>query len=301
MLAQQGHGEDTSTQGLPEAKAAVKLNAQHCVFGYEHDNSTVTSACIMAAKDGKAKLATSQTLLVGDSTVGQRSIYIIQFMLKVNATASLAVHGRGGCPISGKHNYWGCPECIPPSGSPEVICSNSLRNCRRMADVLLGSDISFRNIIVSNHWKQYLAQPDQLQLLLAALGKLQKASSAKGGLLFIIGDAPEHRGVSACPAKLNPDDLRSMIEKRCFATFVPEKETWKINSFLKLFASRHENVFYFDELQSLCWGGSCRLYSRTGHRLYVDSVHLSAEGALHIFDAEMSQRGIPVGLEDIFR
>jgi hypothetical protein len=141
--------------------------------------------------------------------------------------------------------------------------------------------------VIAAAWSGYDRRSPEF---LDALSDLLREMSMRGQKVVLIGNAPI---LASFDARCQEKALRFPF-KHCDTRDVPlADEVTHINVKLRKLAIDVPGVSYFDGNTHLCPEGLCKLLTATGQPRFIDSSHLSVQGATELGRKVLATQGLP--------
>ncbi|WP_100656479.1 acyltransferase family protein [Alteromonas flava] len=168
--------------------------------------------------------------------------------------------------------------CPPLLSSPtEFIPPNREASCVESLEYMSKEVMQYDIIIISAAWINYINTTGHF---LDDFFSTVDAIRERGGSVIILGHVPHVRGFDrTC---LEKSILLNTVECNKETKVEMLSEISNINSDLMRFASKNEDVEYFDIVEFICENGVCSSSDKDGIPLYFDASHLSLSGSWRI-------------------
>jgi peptidoglycan/LPS O-acetylase OafA/YrhL len=296
------------SKGSPLQADALKWQSQVRSGGCMHDwyrtELFVEEKCRVRISNMKVEKK-ADIFIIADSTISMWTTAVYTFARLLKRDAVVANSGRGGCPVSGFHNWWGCPDCDPPVGGRSDVCEMSKVMCRKWTKALTSPKFlkEFRVVLIAGRWMQYLSKRQrarQTKLLWQKWSEIQKIMAAKSdGIMVILGHPPLADTESrSCPNSIDATSDVTGCATRSWRATARQIET---NSLAQRFAAQHANTWYFDLNDVACPLGKCSLYTTDGTKLYSDLAHFTNTGAHQLAEQYVTAYGVPEVWRNVFK
>jgi len=178
--------------------------------------------------------------------------------------------------------------CPPINSSPNAYVTIKYReDCRHSLALMWPNIEHYQTVIISASWLTYsLRSKEFIPDLLQNISKLSK----QGKEIILIGKAPVIRSYhNSCLQR-----SLSFPFLTCYQPSTPlQNGIARINLRLKDFASKNDNIEYYDANHILCKNNNCSAFNQNGEALYFDESHLSITGSWKLGKQIIKEEGVP--------
>jgi len=160
-------------------------------------------------------------------------------------------------------------------------------DCRKSREVSLDTVNNYKIVLISADWVYYQSRSDSF---LNVFYETVQSIVDKGKKVIIIGKAPIINSYD----RLCREKAISFPFVTCDMPSAPlDNQVAEVNNKLKDFATRNEDISYYDFNDYLCPNGSCSVRDKYGRVMYYDPEHLALEASWNIGDRIIKTDGVP--------